>query len=187
MNRITLIGLTSVLAFGFIDVGSALSQTTAQRTSAIVASFNKSKHVVKERHGVRLEKYKEVRSEPAILKNLRDYSGSYEAEGLGLSLDLRVDSNGNIAGNGYESVDDDRTVFRGFTLRNARIDGALLTGTKVYERGGTEAFEGVFINMTSFDSPTDRGFTSFGLGVVGHSVILAGGVGIDRVFYRRKR
>ena len=83
-------------------------------------------------------------------------------------------------------MNDDQTIFRVFTLRNARIDGALLTATKVYERGGTESFEGVFINKTSFDSPTDTGHRSFGLGVVGHTVILAGNVGIDRVFYERK-
>jgi len=47
--------LTGFLAFGLIDVSSALSQQTSSsqsaaqaRTRAIVASFNKSKHAVKE-------------------------------------------------------------------------------------------------------------------------------------------
>ena len=186
MIRFTAVAVAGSVVLGSIGAETALSQqSTAQRTSAIVASFNKSKHAIKERHGVRVEKYKEVRSEPAILKNLRDYSGSYEADGLGLSLDLRVDAEGRVTGNGAEAVDDDHTIFRVFTLRNARIDGALLTATKVYERGGTESFEGVFINRTSFDSPTDKGHRSFGLGVVGHTVVLAGGVTIDRMFYER--
>lgn len=187
MNKLTRIGLTGSFGVLVINAGIALSQeTSAQRTRVIVASFNKKKHEVREKKGIRVEKYKEVRSEPAILKNVRDYSGSYEAEGLGLSLDLHVDSQGNVTGNGYEAVDEDQRVFRGFSLRNAHIDGALLTATKVYERGGTEPFEGVFINKTSFESPTDKGVTTFGLGVIGHSVVLDGGVTIDKVFYQRK-
>ena len=187
MNKLARLGLAGLLALGVIDAGTAFSQgTTEQRTRVIVASFNKFKHEVREKKGIRVEKYKEIRSQPAILKNIRDYSGSYEAPGLGLSLDLHVDGNGNVTGNGYEAVDADQRVFRGFALRNARIDGALLTGTKVYERGGTEPFEGVFINKTSFDSPTDKGVRAFGLGVVGHTVVLDGGVTIDKVFYQRK-
>ena len=187
MNKLFRIGLAGCFGLLVIDAGIALSQeTAAQRTRVIVASFNKKKDVVREKKGIRVEKYKETRSEPAILKNIRDYSGSYEAQGLGLSLDLHVDSHGNVTGNGYEAVDQDQRVFRGYSLKNARIDGALLTGTKVYERGGTEPFEGVFINKTSFESPTDKGMRSFGIGVIGHSVVLDGGVTIDKIFYERK-
>ena len=186
MNKLIRLGLTGSFGVLVINAGIALSQeTNAQRTRVIVASFNKKKHEVREKKGIRVEKYKEVRSEPAILKNVGDYSGSYEAQGLGLSLDLHVDSQGNVTGNGYVAIDEDQRVFRGFTLKNARIDGALLTGTKVYERGGTEPFEGVFINKTSFESPTDNGVTVFGIGIVNHTVRLAGGVTIDRVFYQK--
>ena len=187
MNKLIRIGLAGSFGVLVINAGIALSQeTSAQRTRVIVASFNKKKHEVREKKGIRIEKYKEIRSEPAILKNVRDYSGSYEAPGLGLSLDLHVDANGNVIGTGYEAVDEDQRVFRAFSLRNARIDGALLTGTKVYERGGTEPFEGVFINKTSFESPTDKGVTTFGLGVIGHTVVLDGGVTIEKMFYQRK-
>jgi len=188
MNRFTTLAVGGVVALGSIGARVASSQqsTARERTRVIVASFNKSKHAVKERHGIRVEKYKEIRSEPAILPHVRDYSGSYEAEGLGLSLELRVDERGNVTGNGYDSVDDNQTVFREFALRNARMDGALLTATKVYKSGGSEPFEGVFINSTSFGSPGDKGHTTFGLGVLGHTVMLAGGVSIDRIFYQRK-
>lgn len=182
--------LTGFLAFGLIDASSALSQQAPSsqsavqaRTRAIVASFNKSKHAVKERYGVRVEKYKEVRSEPAIKASVRDYAGSYEVEGLGFSLDLRVDANGDVTGTGSEPVDVDGAVRRRFTLRNARIDGALLTATKVYANGATEPFEGVFINRTSFDSPSDKGVTTFGLGVIGRSRAVAAGVYVDRFFF----
>ena len=187
MNKLIKIGLAGSFGILIFNAGIALSQeTNAQRTRVIVASFNKKKDVVREKKGVRIEKYKEVRSEPAILKNLRDYSGSYEAEGLGLSLELHVDANGTVTGKGYEAVDEDQRVFRGYSLRNARIDGALLTATKVYERGGTEPFEGVFINKTSFESRTDKGVTTFGLGVVQQTVLLRDGVTLDRVFYEKR-
>jgi hypothetical protein len=189
MNRFVKLVLSGLTAFALVDAGNAVAQgsTVQARTQTIVASFNKSKHVVKEKRGVRLEKYKEVRSSAAIKSNLREYAGSYEADGMGLSLDLKVDVSGNVSVNGYERLDMDSPVWRAYTLRNARIQGALLTGTKVYANGATEPFEGVFINRTSFDSPTDRGTTTFGLGVVGTSRQIVNGVSIERVFYERKR
>ena len=188
MNRLVKIGLSALMTFALIDTRDAVAQTSSvqARTQAIVASFNKSKHVVKEKRGVRFEKYKEVRSTAAIKANTRDYAGLYEAEGMGLSLDLKVDGSGNVSANGYEHVDMDVPVWRGFTVRNARIQGALLTGTKVYANGTTEPFEGAFIYRTSFESPTDRGVTTFGLGVIGSSRPVVNGVSIERVFYERK-
>ena len=189
MSRFIKVVLSGLSALSLLDAGAAAAQGSSvqSRTQAIVASFNKSKHVVKEKRGVRVEKHKEVRSVAAIRSNLRDYAGSYEADGMGLSLDLKVDSSGNISANGYEQVSMDSPVWRAFTLRNARIQGALLTATKVYANGATEPFEGVFINRTSFDSPTARGVTHFGLGVAGNSRQVVNGVSVDRVFYERKR
>ena len=192
MKRFTKVALTALLPVGLISSSASSqhlssSQSAAQtRTRAIVASFNKSKHKIKERRGVRIEKYKEIRSEPVIKEDVRDYSGSYEVPDLRFSLDLQVDANGNLAASGYEPVDADATVMRRFTLRNVRIDGALLTATKVYENGATEPFEGVFMNRTSFDSPTDRGVTTFGLGVVG-GFVRVGGATVDSLFYQRKQ
>jgi len=191
VTRLIKAAFAAATVIGLIDAESVFAQTrqpTVQaRTQAIVASFNKSKRGVKEKYGVRVDKYKEVRSEPAIKANVRDYAGAYEVQGLGFSLDLRVDTNGNIAASGYEPVDADATVMRRFTLRNARIDGALFTATKVYASGAAEPFEGVFINRTSFESPSDRGVTTFGLGVIGPSMRVVGGVYIDRFFFERKR
>lgn len=61
----------------------------------------------------------------------------------------------------------------------------MLTGTKVFEDGATEEFEGVFINQTDFDSPTDNGVSAFGLGVVSNPMEFAG-VTLDRLFYQLK-
>jgi hypothetical protein len=189
MSRLVRVVLSGLTAFSLVRGGDAVAQGSSvqARTQAIVASFNKHKHVIKEKRGVRLEKYKDVRSVAAIRSNIRDYAGSYEADGMGMSLDLNVDLSGNVTANGYDRVDMDSPVWRRFTLRNARIQGALLTATKVYANGATEPFEGVFINRTSFESPTDKGETRFGLGVVGNSRQVVNGVSIERVFYERKR
>jgi len=192
MNRITIITLSGFLALSLSETSNVLAQrpaasrAVAQRTEAIVASFNKSKHAIKEKHGVRVEKYKEVRSEPVIKADPRDYSGSYEAPDLGSSLEIHVDANGSVVGTGYERLDPDHSVWRKVTLRNATIEGALLTGIKVYENGRTEPIEGVFIRKTSFESPTDKGVTTFGLGVVGPERIVDGNT-VDKVFYQRKQ
>jgi hypothetical protein len=162
---------------------SASAQT---RTRAITASFNKSKHVVKEKRGVRLDKYKEVRSEPVVRANPQDYSGSYEVQDMGFAVQLRVDRNGSVEGTGYEPAGPDLSVRRSFTLRNGKVDGALLTATQVFANGTQDRFEGVFMNRTSFDSPTDKGVTVYGLGVVGKQIGVAG-LTFDRLFYQGRQ
>ena len=144
--------LLGVLAASVFWAGVGASQqpsvaATDSRTRAIVASFNKSKHVVKEKHGVRKEKYLDVRSAPVVKQNPADYSGEYEDAGLGSSLRLRVDRDGKVEGTGHEQV---------------------------------------FINKTAFESPTDKGITSFGLGVIGKG-LQVGGLNIDRIFYQLKQ
>ena len=167
---------------------SALSQESdnQKRTQEIVAYFNKEKHVVKEKFGVRKEKYKKVVSEPVIKQNIIDYSGVYEVQGLGYLIDIQVGNEGKVKATGAEPVNGDHRQARRFRLEGARITGAMLTGTKVYEDGGGEKFEGVFINRTDFDSPTDKGVSAFGLGVVGNPVEFAG-VTLDRLFYQLKQ
>lgn len=162
------------------------SAVTALRAQTIVASFNKSKHVSKEKRGVRKEKYLDVRSAPALKTNPADYSGAYEAYDGRFSLKLRVDASGKVEGSGYDPLNSDEAVSRSFTLRNGRISGALLTATKVYANGSSEPIEGAFINKSVFESPSDKGTTTFGLGVVGKQVQIDG-MTIDRLFYEVKR
>ena len=166
---------------------SALSQESGnqKRTQEIVAYFNKEKHVVKEKFSVRKEKYKKVVSEPVIKQNIKDYSGVYEVEGLGFLIEIQVGNDGTVKATGAEPVDGDNRQARRFRLEGARITGAMLTGMKVYEDGAVEKFEGVFINRTEFDSPTDKGVNAFGLGVVSNPLEFAG-VTLDRLFYQLK-
>ncbi len=164
-------------------IPSAAVQT---RTQAIAASFNKKKHVVKEKRGVRVEKYKEVRSEPVVKANPQDYSGTYEVPDMGFALQLQVDQSGSVAGTGYEPAGPDLSVRRRFTLTNGKIEGALLTATEVYADGSRDRLEGLFMNRTAFDSPNDRGVTVFGLGVIGKHVAV-GGLTFDKLFYESKQ
>src|SRR4051812_29353266 len=135
--------VTACVAAAPSKASSQTSNSTAarQRTQAIVASLDKTKHVVKERHGVRREKYRDVRNVPVAKANPREYSGAYEVPDLGMGLELRVDSNGNVEGTGYEPMGGDLSVRRTFSLTNGKVDGALLTATKVYVNGEHDPFE----------------------------------------------
>jgi hypothetical protein len=189
--------LRSAASFALILVvsvrGQAASQQTSAsasvahtRTAAIVASFNKSKHVTKEKHGVRKEKYKEIRSEAVVRSDPRTYSGTYEVQDLGLTLNLRLDQNGRGEGTGDELVGQDPSVKRHFRLVDTKVEGALLTGTKLYADGTSDRLEGVFLNQTTFESPTDKGVTRFGIGMLGKPVHIDG-VTVDKLFYELRR
>jgi hypothetical protein len=181
-KRIAIIGLA--VASITASAGGAQTRESSSRTAVIAASFNKSKHAVKERRGVRVEKFKEVKSEPVVPRSPRAFSGLYEVSELGSSLRLQIDDAGRVTGNGTEPLGGETTLLRKFTIRDAHLDGALLTGTKDYGNGSSSKLEGVFINRTSFDSPTDKGTTEFGLGVL-TSPIRVYGVTVERLFYQR--
>ena len=177
--------LTSLVAAGSLSAQTTGSGTAEQsRTRAIAASFTKFKNVSKEKHGVKKEKYLRVETEPVVRANPADYSGVYEVPGMAFGLNLSVDRNGVVTGSGYEPLNEN--VRRSFTLRNGRIQGALLTATKVYAGGESERLEGAFMNRTSFDSPTARGVTVFGLGTVGKIIVISGNT-FDKLFYDRSR
>ena len=154
------------------------SQTKAQ---AIAATFNKHKNVVKEKRGVRMEKYKDVRAEP-VVKNASDYAGVYEVGDLGFVIDIQVSGDGRIHADGYE-----QGRSRPFKLENAKIEGALLTASKVYQDGTTESFEGVFLNRTERNSPTAAAVMTFGLGVILNAPVEINGITYQRMFYQLKR
>ena len=179
--------ITLLVGLWLIPVNAISQESSNQtRTQEIVASFSKEKHKIKEKNGVRSEKYKKVLSEPVVKQNIRDYSGVYEVSDLGYRIDLQAGSDGSVKATGSEPANGDTRQARRFRLEGANITGAMLTATKVYEDGATEKFEGVFINRTAFNSPTDNGVSAFGLGVVGIRVEFAG-MTLDRLFYQLKQ
>ena len=155
------------------------SQTKAQ---AIAATFNKHKNVVKEKRGVRMEKYKDVRAEPVVKQDAGDYVGQYEVADLGFQINIGISNVGRILASGFE-----QGRSRAFKLENARIEGALLTASKVYQDGTTESFEGVFLNRTERTSPTAPAVTTFGLGVILNTPVEINGITYERMFYQLKR
>lgn len=173
----TFVVIVLSLACAASIVSQQLSSQAKERE--VAAAFTKNKHAVKEKFGVRVEKYKDVRSEPAVKSNISDYSGMYEVPELGYAISVRVGSDGRIQASGSEKS-------RAFTLENAKVEGALLTATKVYSDGAREKFEGVFLNRTDRNSQTDPGVTIFGLGVVLTTPFEANGNTYDKLFYRLK-
>jgi hypothetical protein len=164
------------------DAARARQSDAQQRARELAAQFNKSKHSVKEKRGVRVEKFLEIRSEPAVKTNVAEYSGTFEADSDCLFA-IRVGADGSVEASGCEPLSE-RT--RKFALRGARVNGALLTGTKVYEDGSTEKFEAVFINRTERNDPSSAGFTTFGLGVVFDPPKVGDGFMMTRLFYRKQ-
>src|SRR5262245_31418456 len=153
------------------------------RAEEIATSFTKFKHALKSKQGVRVEKYKDVRSEPTVRQNLTEYSGVYEAPDLGYMLSVEVANDGTARAHGADGGEESRP----FQLENAKVEGAVLTGTKVYRDGTTERFEGAFLTRTDHDSPTDSGTVQYGLGVVLTTPVEFSGNTYDRLFYQLRR
>ena len=145
---------------------SAYAQSAQARTDALIAALAKTKYKKKEKKSVSIEIYIDIKSEAVVKNDPGEYSGVYAADGY--RLELKVDGGGRVEGSGYDGRMNDAR--RNFTLRDARIEGALLTATKVFESGETENFEAVFNNrtLTSGKNPTqiEVSETRFGLGFI---------------------
>ena len=183
MRRLLVAGLAAGLFLAAFVGAGARRQDSGARARELAAYFNKDKHKVKQKRGVRLEVFLEMRGEPAALPDAAEYTGAYESE-PGYPFELRVAADGAAEGRGAEPS---AGGARRFTLRGARVSGAVLTGTKVYEDGGTERIEAVFINLTARHAPGEAGTKSFGLGVVYDPPKAGDGYVISRLFYARKR
>ena len=164
-----------------IPINAFAQEFSSERKSEIVASFNKEKHSIKEKNGVRVEKYKRVVSEPANKPSVRDYSGIYDVEGFGYRINIQVGNDGSVNATGTEPTNGGT---RNFRLEGAKIANAMLTATKVYDDGSKEKFEGVFLNRTDYISPTDPGVRTFGLGVIVKNPVEVNGLTFDKLFYQ---
>jgi hypothetical protein len=158
-----LIALTVCIGFA----GQTFAQDAGQRTRDLVASLDKTKYKKKEKANISVEVYVDIKNEAALRPDPAEYAGLYEADGY--RLDLRVEKGGAASGSGYDSLmDNDKRV--NFTLKDARIDGALLTATKVYDTGESLPFEAVFVNRTSRAGTRPDAIstteTKFGLGFI---------------------
>jgi hypothetical protein len=152
MSQILYIVLFAAMALAIPESATAQKTDAAQKTQELVVSFNKTKYKKKEKKDFVVEVYVDIKNEPVVKNSVADYAGRYECEDGDYRLDLSV-SGGKIEGSGtdlyYENSNFDKQRSRKFTLRDARIEGALLTATKVYDGGETQNFEAVFVNRTS--------------------------------------
>ena len=167
----TLALLTLLAATPVIAASQQLSNES--RARQLAATFSKHKEIVRDKRGIRIVKYKDVRSEPAILANITEYAGTYRVADLDYEITIRIDSNGTIQAGG-----------RTFELRDAKIEGGLLRATKAYRNGALERFEGVFLRRTVRDDPNDPGITTLGLGVVLTTPVEFAGNTYDKLFYQ---
>lgn len=148
------------LGFSVLEARSQIDEGR-QKSQEIAALFNKTKHKVKEKRGVRIEVFVDIKSEPALKRNVSEYSGRYKSD-TDDWLDLKVSTDGKIEASGSEPAPQKS---RRFTFKDARIEGALFTATKVYEDGSSEKFEAVFLNRTVRVNQNGGETTVFGLGV----------------------
>ena len=175
--------LAAAVLVGLCLAAGAGAQDAGARARELASRFDKDKHKVKEKFGVRVEVFVEMRGEAALRANPAEYSGEYESE-PDCPLSLRVSADGSAEGAGFEPSPDGP---RKFTLRGARVSGALLAATKVYEDGSTERFEGVFLNLRVRNSPADKGTTLFGLGAVFDQPKAGAGFEMSKLFYALRR
>jgi hypothetical protein len=177
---VTCIGLAGLCVY---------AQDTSQKTSELVAALDKTKYKKKEKKNVSIEVYADIKNEAVKAGNSADFTGSYASEDSDYRLDLSVDKSGAASGGGYDVLlDSDKHV--NFTLKNAKVDGSLLTGTKVYENGKSEAFEAVFVNRTARSGTRPDMITAsetkFGLGFIQHNSPNGSDNWTNRVFLEKK-
>lgn len=145
------------------------AQNAQQKTQELIAALGKSKYKKKEKKNFSFERYIDIKSEAVVKNNAADYTGVYESPDAGYRLELRVSANGKAEGSGFDTnfMNSEK---QSFTLRDAKIEGALLTATKVYASGVTEKLEAVFNNRTTTEGKNPNEIesreTRYGLGFI---------------------
>jgi hypothetical protein len=142
------------------------AQDAGARTSTLVASLDKTKYKKKEKKNIPIEVYLSIKNE-AVIRDADDFGGNYASEEGDYSPTLHVERGGAASGNGRDSINDRHLSF---TLKDASINGALLSGAKVYENGVQQKFEAVFVNRTVATGKNENEITSrdtkFGMGFI---------------------
>ena len=124
-----------LVSFWLISPENAFTQATnvQQKTQELVASLSKTKYKHKVKKNFEVEIYIDIKSEAVVKNNAAEYSGNYESENSNHQIKLNI-TNGKIEGSGYDA-DFGSSKKASFFLKDAKIEDALLTATKVYENG----------------------------------------------------
>jgi hypothetical protein len=145
-----------------------------QDAASLAAALDKNKYKQKEKSkngvSVNIETYVDIKNEP-VVKLPTEYSGKYADEFGGYALEIRVGKDGGTEGRGRDTLNGSANAKQmEYTLKNAWIKGAVLTGEKVFSDGTTEHFEAVFVNRTTLAGTNANNIESrdsrFGLGFV---------------------
>lgn len=156
-----------ILCTGF--AGEIFAQSVQQTTDDLITALGKTKYKKKEKKNFSFETYVDTKSEAVVKNNAADYTGIYESSDAGYRLELRVSPDGRAEGSGFDTnyMNSEK---QSFTLRDAKIEGALLTATKVYAGGATEKLEAVFNNRTTVEGKNPNEIksreTKYGLGFI---------------------
>jgi hypothetical protein len=161
MLRISLL----IAVMFFAGLSFEVSAQDTGRAQELAAALDKNKYKKKEKANISIEFYIDIKNQP-VLRSASEYAGKYEADDQGYSLDLRYQS-GSVAGSGKDIIAGREASF---TLKDAAINGALLTATKVYPNGEQRPFEAVFVNRTvstgKNSSQIESQDTKFGIGFI---------------------
>lgn len=170
-----------------VFVGEMSAQDEAQKTKDLVAALDKTKYKRKEKKNLSIEVFVDIKNEAVVKADPTEYAGRYETDGYQLQLDVAKD--GSLSGSGFDSfANDGRTS--NFQLRDAHIQGALLTGTKIYDNGTALPFEAVFVNRTSRSGSNPNSIndqsTEFGIGFLQSNSAKTDTAWTNRVFLQRR-
>ena len=158
-----------VLVFCFVLSNNIFAQDAQQKTQDLIAALSKTKYKKKEKKNLSFELYIDIKSEAVVKNNVADYAGVYESSEAGYRIELRVSADGKVEGSGYDS-DFDTSQKENFTLKDAQIEGALLTATKVFANGEMKKLEAVFNNRTVTEGKNPNEINSrekkYGLGFI---------------------
>lgn len=160
----------------FVGLAVAVGGTAVygQDAAVLAGALDKNKYKKKEKSkngvNVSIEIYIDIKNEP-VVKQPGEYSGQYRDDSGDFSLDLSVAADGSAEGSGVDTMNGDASANKmAFTLKNARVRGAVLTGDKMFADGTSEKLEAVFVNRTVLSGKNADNIetreTKFGLGFI---------------------
>lgn len=182
--------LVVAIALFVLATVNVYAQDAGSKARELAAALDKTKYKKKEKPMVSIEFYLDIKNEPAV-NDTASYAGNYGSEDREYELSLQVDRSGAASGTGRDWIGENQLSF---TLKDAFISGALLTGTKVYANGEQQKFEAVFVNRTVSTGKNENEIaerkTKFGLGFIQEGSRADAGKGAqtwtNRVFLERK-
>lgn len=168
-----------ILAVWIVGVGVLGGvEVYGQDAVTLAAGLDKNKYKKKDKSkngiNISVEVYVDIKNVPEV-REPAAYSGQYVDEYGGFSLDLTVAADGSAEGSGVDTINGDSEANKlAYSLKNARVQDAVLTADKVFANGTTERLEAVFVNRTTLSGKNadniESRVTAFGVGFIQKNV-----------------